>query len=108
MVAQTLESYDVDVAGLSEITLAGEGSLTEVDQAYTLFWKGVSEGQPRCTTTKGASLKGVSRMVASARLTAEEVARACVCSPVNVHQRQCVTLITVSCMMEEMRKKEEQ
>ena len=47
MVAQTLASYDVDVAALSETRLAGEGSLTEVGQGYTFFWKGVPEGQPR-------------------------------------------------------------
>ena len=47
MVAQTLASYDVDVAALSETRLAGEGSLKEVGQGYTFFWKGVPEGQPR-------------------------------------------------------------
>ena len=44
MVAQTLASYDVDVAALSETRLAGEGTLTEVGQEYTFFWKGVPEG----------------------------------------------------------------
>ena len=47
MVAQALASYDVDVAALSETRLAGEGSLTEVGQGYTFYWKGVPEGRAR-------------------------------------------------------------
>ena len=47
MVAQTLAAYDVDVAALSETRLAGEGSLTEVGQGYTFYWRGVPEGQVR-------------------------------------------------------------
>ena len=47
MVAQQLASYNIDVAALTEIRLAGEGLLTEVGQGYTFFWRGVPEGQPR-------------------------------------------------------------
>ena len=47
MVAQALAAYDVDVAALSETRLAGEGSLTEVGQGYTFYWRGVPEGRAR-------------------------------------------------------------
>ena len=47
MVAQQLASYNIDVAALTETRLEGEGSLTEVGQGYTFFWKGVPPGQPR-------------------------------------------------------------
>ena len=47
VVAQQLAAYDIDVAALSETRLSGEGSLTEVGQGYTYYWRGVPEGQPR-------------------------------------------------------------
>ena len=47
IVAQQLAAYDIDIAALSETRLSGEGSLTEVGQGYTYFWRGVPEGQPR-------------------------------------------------------------
>ena len=45
--AKTLLAYDIDIAALSETRLSGEGSLTEIGQGYTFFWRGVPEGQPR-------------------------------------------------------------
>ena len=47
MGAQALATYDVDVAALSETRLSGEGSLVEVGQGYTFYWRGVPEGQAR-------------------------------------------------------------
>ena len=47
MVAKTLAKYDIDVATLTETRLSGEGSLNELGQGYTFFWRGVPDGQPR-------------------------------------------------------------
>ena len=47
LVAKTLAAYDIDIAALSETRLSGEGSLNEVGQGYTFFWRGVPDGHPR-------------------------------------------------------------
>ena len=47
MVAKTLAAYSIDIAALSETRLSGEGSLNEVGQGYTFFWRGVPDGHPR-------------------------------------------------------------
>ena len=47
LVAAELKKYDIDVAALSETRFAGEGSLTEVGQGYTFFWKGLAENDQR-------------------------------------------------------------
>ena len=47
LVAHELARYRVDIAALSETRFEGEGSLTEVGEGYTFFWKGVQPGNPR-------------------------------------------------------------
>ena len=62
IVAQQLADYDIDIAALSETRLAGEGSLMEIGQSYTYFWRGVPEGQPRI---HGVGLAIKNRIVSS-------------------------------------------
>ena len=62
IVAQQLADYDIDIAALSETRLAGEGSLMEIGQGYTYFWRGVPEGQPRI---HGVGLAIKNRIVSS-------------------------------------------
>ena len=45
--ASELRRYNIDIAALSETRLPDEGSLTERDQGYTFFWKGLPSGSPR-------------------------------------------------------------
>ena len=47
LVAAELNRYSIDIAALSETRLADEGSLTEVGEGYTFFWKGLPESSPR-------------------------------------------------------------
>jgi len=42
LVASELNRYNIDIAALSETRLQDEGSLTEVGEGYTFFWKGIS------------------------------------------------------------------
>ena len=39
LAAAKLNRYSIDIAALSETRLADEGSLTEVGEGYTFFWK---------------------------------------------------------------------
>ena len=41
LVAAELNRYNIDIAALCETRLADEGSLTEVGEGYTFFWKGL-------------------------------------------------------------------
>ena len=47
LVASELGRYNVDIAALSETRLADEGSLTEIGEGYTFFWKGLPEVEHR-------------------------------------------------------------
>ena len=47
LIALELERFGVDITVFSETRLSGEGSLTEVGEDYTFFWKGYPEGQHR-------------------------------------------------------------
>ena len=47
LAAAKLNRYSIDIAALSETRLADEGSLTEVGERYTFFWKGLPEAFPR-------------------------------------------------------------
>ena len=47
LVASELRRYDIDVAALSETRLASEGSLVEVGEGYTFFWKGRPDTEHR-------------------------------------------------------------
>ena len=40
LVARELSRLDIDVAALSGVRFADQGSLTEHDAGYTLFWSG--------------------------------------------------------------------
>jgi len=40
LIAAELNRYKIDIAALSETRLAEEGSLSEVGEGYTFFWKG--------------------------------------------------------------------
>lgn len=44
LVAAELNSYDINIAALSETRLMDEGSLTEEGMGYTFFWKGYAPG----------------------------------------------------------------
>ena len=39
LITAELKRYNVDIAALSETRIAGEGSLEEVGEGYTYFWK---------------------------------------------------------------------
>jgi len=47
LVAAELNRYNIDIAALSETRLADEGSLSEVGEGYTFFWKGLPESSRR-------------------------------------------------------------
>lgn len=47
LIAHELKRYRVDIAALNETLLSEEGSLSEVGEGYTFFWKGLQEGAPR-------------------------------------------------------------
>lgn len=47
IIAHELKRYGIDIAALSETRLSEEGSLTEVGEGYTFFWKGLPEGVQR-------------------------------------------------------------
>ena len=47
LVAAELKRYNIDIAALSETTLPDEGSLTEVGEGYTSFWKGLPSADRR-------------------------------------------------------------
>ena len=47
LVAHELSQYNIDIAALSETRFEGEGSLSEVGEGYTFFWRGVEPGTPR-------------------------------------------------------------
>ncbi|KAF0032162.1 hypothetical protein F2P81_014452 [Scophthalmus maximus] len=42
-----LQRYNIDVAALSETCFHGEDSITEVEEGYTFFWRGLPEGSLR-------------------------------------------------------------
>lgn len=44
LIASELKRYKVDIAALSETRLLEEGSLNEVGEGYTFFWKGYPQG----------------------------------------------------------------
>jgi len=41
LVAAELKRFSIDIAALSETRSADEGSLSEVGEGYTFFWKGL-------------------------------------------------------------------
>ena len=47
LVASEIRRYDIDIAALSETQLASEGSLVEVVEGYTFFWKGCPDTEHR-------------------------------------------------------------
>jgi len=47
LIAAELARYNVDIAALSETRLPDDGSLTEVGEGHTFFWKGLPEASPR-------------------------------------------------------------
>jgi len=47
VVAAELNRYRVDIAALCETRLADEGSLTEVGEGYTFYWKGLPADSQR-------------------------------------------------------------
>ena len=47
LIAAELKRYNVDIAALSETRIAGEGSLEEVGEGYTYFWKGLPDVEQR-------------------------------------------------------------
>jgi len=47
LVAAELSRYNIDIAALCETRLADEGSLTEVGEGYTFFWRGLPADQRR-------------------------------------------------------------
>ena len=47
LVGRELDSYNIHIAGLSEIKFANEGQLTEVKADYTFFWSGHSSEEHR-------------------------------------------------------------
>ena len=47
LVARELARLNIDVAALSEVRFAGQGSLTEHGAGYTLFWSGKAEDERR-------------------------------------------------------------
>jgi len=47
LIAAELSRYNIDIAALSETRLADEGSLSEVGEGYTFFWKGLPESSRR-------------------------------------------------------------
>lgn len=47
IIAHELKRYGIDIAALNETRLSEEGSLTEVGEGYTFFWKGLPEGVQR-------------------------------------------------------------
>ena len=47
LVAKELSRLDIDIAALSEVRFAEEGSLVEHGAGYTLFWSGRGKDEPR-------------------------------------------------------------
>ena len=47
LLARELSLYDIDIAGLSETSLADVGQLTEIGFGYTFLWKGKPTGEAR-------------------------------------------------------------
>lgn len=47
LVARELAQLDIDIAALSEVRFADQGSLTEVSAGYTLYWSGKSKEERR-------------------------------------------------------------
>ena len=47
LVARELSRLDVDIAALSEVSFAEEGSLVEQGAGYTLFWSGRAKEEHR-------------------------------------------------------------
>ena len=60
LVYHELSCFNIDVAALSEIRLAGEGNIQEVGSGYTIFWKG-KEPDEQCLHRVGFAVK--SRLV---------------------------------------------
>jgi len=46
-VAAELNRYNIDIAALCETRLADEGSLSEIGEGYTFFWKGLQTDSRR-------------------------------------------------------------
>ena len=63
LVAKVLAKYDIDIATLTESRLSGEGSIEEIGQGYTFFWRGVPDGQSRihgvCIAIKNSIVKSL-------------------------------------------------
>ena len=47
LVARELSRLDIDIAALSEVRFAGQGSLVEHGAGYTLYWSGKGENEHR-------------------------------------------------------------
>ena len=47
LVARELARLDIDIAALSEVRFAGQGSLREDGAGYTLFWSGKNKDERR-------------------------------------------------------------
>ena len=47
LVARELARLDIDIAALSEVRFAEQGSLTEDGAGYTLFWSGKNKDERR-------------------------------------------------------------
>ena len=47
VVARELARLDIDIAAVSEVRFAKQGSLTEHDAGYTLYWSGKGKDESR-------------------------------------------------------------
>ena len=59
LVAKTLDKYEIDTAALSETVLSGEGSLNELGQKNTYFWRSQSHIHGVGTANKNTTIKSL-------------------------------------------------